>query len=242
MPSLIPSRTQWQKWSAPTKYQFVAMIASVAALFVAILGVIVPDQRSNPVSQNKAVLPVALTTPVQPQQRSYDDERSALAARLSEANICLTARLYSDSLYPLDSDCHIDVTGLQPFFRSYAPFIASIPYSGAEDAVQIAAWVEGEVSTINGLRTRLEMERYQVTSGIHLPIIGYYLCGFEWYIRNAPPSSLPLIDSEKIRLFQVSWSQWSESTNSQFKDVPFLTRADGSIDDKDCSSFIEILD
>ncbi len=240
MLSLLPSREQWRRWSKPKKYQFVGTSASVASLLVAVLALL--NDRVQQGEQSG--LQPSNPNPVAGQLASggFEVSRVNLVQKLSDASLCLTARIHRDSLFLLEPDCRMNVEGLRAFFQSYAPIFATQPYSGAEDAQKFANWVENETKNIDGIRSQAELIAYQRRTGINLAQLGYYLCGFEWYLRSAPPVPLPPMQAAPVAMYQAAWLNWNEATKSDFQGVPFLITAAGEIDDDECSSFIDVLD
>ncbi len=209
------------------------MVVSIAALALSVVSLWSATRSKEPLLVRGRA--AASTT-------SYDRLRADLVSRLADASTCLSARIYHDDLYPLESNCQINIKGLAEFFRAYAPFVARTPYSGAESSENFAQWTEATTEDVNATRNQTELIDFQRRTGINIAQLGYYICGFEWYIRAAPPHPMSPMDQTRVSLYQSAWEDWNRSTQIEFSRVPFLRESSGQISDPECQSFIDVLD
>jgi hypothetical protein len=220
--SLLPTKAQWTQWSKPTKYQFIGLLLGLAALLIPVSEIIRRAIKSEP-------------------HLTYSQGRVEYVQKLSDASICLAGRLNSDDLYPLESDCQIDLRGLSHFIQQFAPYMALTPYSGAWNLERYSRVVEQNAPLINASSNRSELAAL-LKQNVSLAETAYYLCGLEWYLRSAAPDRLAPISKEGVRSYQVAWMSWQAETGDRVDYAPYSSTKDEILDDPDCSSFIDLLD
>jgi hypothetical protein len=222
MRSLIPTRKQWKSWSKPTKYQFVGLIIAILALFS------VPQYIFSLFPETEAP--------------SYEKQRGKYISGLNDASTCLASRLYVDDIYDLQSDCTIDLNGLSDFLKTFSPYMATTPYSGAWNLEKYGERVEAAAAAVNEASSRQDLLRSEKELGLSLSDAAYYMCGLEWYLRLAPPDPIGSMSLNRVKSYQRSWLDWLRFTKKDFRIAPFTHDRYQVLDDPDCSSFIDLLD
>lgn len=222
MISLLPTMDQWRSWSKPTKYEFIGLVIALLA-FLNVPALVEKLFQQEPVT-------------------NYAQLRALYVSKLESASTCLTARLYFDGLHSLETRCYVDVSGLRQFSHDFAPYMAVTPYSGAWNLENYAASVEEAAAKINGARNRADLIKLQAHSKTSFAQFGYYMCGLEWYFRMSPPEVMKPMSAKRFATYQSGWLSWLHETKGNFRNVPFTHIEFEVENDKDCGSFIDMLD
>lgn len=222
MSTILPTRKQWKSWSKPTKYQFIGLIVAVLALFS------VPQHLSRLFSEPKA--------------QSYAADRIEYIRKLDDASTCFAARLYVDQYSNMQSNCKVDIKGLSNFFKTFAPYLATTPYSGAENLEYYSRKAEFAAEMINNVSTRKELIDGEKRLGVSLAEVGYHLCGIEWYLRLSPSNQISNLSQSRVESYQRAWLSWLRYTKSDFRHAFFSHNGYSVTDDPDCSSFMGLID
>jgi hypothetical protein len=172
----------------------------------------------------------------------YEAERREMISKLSDANTCLSARIYFDGMHTLNSSCDLELTGLAEFSRRFAPYMAITPYSGAWNLEEYSSRVEEAAKQIDGSLNHQSLRRVEARTGLSLAKIGYYICGLEWYIRMAPPENVGKMSPARVKTYQDAWLSWLSATKTKSLDLPFESTEFEVKDDPECASFIDLLD
>lgn len=222
MSAILPTRKQWKSWSKPTKYEFIGLIVAILALFS------VPQHLSRLFSEPKVQI--------------YTTNRIEYIRKLDDASTCFAARLYVDQYDGMQSNCTVDIKGLSKFFGTFSPYLATTPYSGAEDLEDYSKRAEEAAEIINSASTRQDLINGEKRLGISLAEVGYHLCGIEWYLRRSPSNQISDMSQSRVQSYQRAWLSWLRYTKSDFRHAFFSHNRYSVTDDPDCSSFIGLID
>lgn len=222
MSAILPTRKQWKSWSKPTKYEFIGLVVAILALFSA------PQHVSRLFSE--------------PKPHSYTADRIEYIRKLDDASTCFAARLYVEQYDDMQSNCTVDISGLSNFFKTFSPYLATTPYSGAEDLEDYSKRAEAAAGIINNASTRQDMINGEKRLGISLAEVGYHLCGIEWYLRRSPSNEISNMSQSRVESYQRAWLSWLRYTKSDFRHAFFSHNGYSVTDDPDCSSFIGLID